>query len=171
LVTLGKRFDRKKQREKRMNNCRHSRGFSLIEVLASCVVLSVAAIETTVVWRLADYKALMARLDQRAGRILREYYELQTFAPKSAKPFTETALPAGYVPQDPVSGFLYHPLKNNTSGSNPRYDNLIQYWIKSLSGSGELTLTYTVPGYRSEVTRTFTKTVTLDPLPTSTPTP
>jgi hypothetical protein len=143
----------------------------LIEVLASCVVLSVAVIVITAVWRLADYKALMARLDHRAGRILREYYELQTFAPKSAKPFPETTVPAGYAPQDPVSGFLYHPLKNNSSGSHPQYDNLIHYSIKSSSGSGELTLTYTVPGYRSEGTQTFTKAVTLDPLPTSTPTP
>jgi type II secretory pathway pseudopilin PulG len=154
-----------------MNNCRHSGGFSLLEVLASCVALSVAAIGITAVWRLADYKALMARLDHRAGRILREYYELQTFAPKNAKPFPDTTLPEGYAPEDPVSGFLYHPLKNNNSGSDPQYDNLIQYSIKSPTGSGELTLTYSVPGYRSGAAQTFTKTVTLDPLPTSTPTP
>jgi hypothetical protein len=147
-----------------MNNCRHSRGFSLIEVLASCLALSVAAIGITAVWRLADYKALVARLDHRAGRILREYYELQTFAPKSAKPLTDTP-PAGYAPQDPTSGFLYHPLKSNNSGNNPQYDNLIQYSIKSPPGSGELTLTYTIPGYGSKAAQAFTKTVTLNPLP------
>jgi type II secretory pathway pseudopilin PulG len=154
-----------------MNNSRHCRGFSLIEVLASCMALSVAAIGITAVWRLADYKALMARLDHRAGRILREYYELQTFSPKNAKPFPDSALPEGYAPHDPVSGYLYHPLKNNSSGSNPQYDDLIQYSIKSASGSGELTLTYTLPGYRSEAAQAFTKTVTLVPLPTSTLTP
>jgi hypothetical protein len=154
-----------------MNNRRYRRGLSLIEVLASSVALSVAAIGITAVWRLADYKALMARLDHRAGRILREYYELQTFSPKGAKPFADTAPPEGYAPQDPVRGFLYHPLKNNSSGSNPEYDDLIQYSIKSPPGSGELTITYTVPVSRSEGVQTFTKTVRLDPLPTSTPTP
>jgi hypothetical protein len=146
-----------------MNNCRSS-GFSLVEVLASCVALSVAAIGITAVWRLADYKAFMMRLDHRAGRILREYYELQTFAPKNAKPFPDTVPPEGYGPQDPVSGFLYHPLRNNSSGSNPRYDNLIQYSIKYSSESGELTLTYIVPGYYGQAAQTFTKKVTLYPL-------
>jgi Prokaryotic N-terminal methylation motif len=154
-----------------MNNCRHSRGFSLIEVLASCAALSLAAIGITAVWRLADYKALLARLDHRASRILREYYELQTFAPKSAKPFPDTTLPEGYAPQDPVSGFLYHPLKGNSSVNNPQYDNLIPYSIESAPGSGELTLTYTVPRYHSETAQPFKKTVTLNPLPTPTPTP
>jgi prepilin-type N-terminal cleavage/methylation domain-containing protein len=149
-----------------MNNCRHSRGFSLIEILASCVVLSVAATGITAVWRLADYKALLARLDHRADRILREYYELQTFAPKSAKPFNNITPPEGYVAQDPLNGFLYHPLKSNSSKSNPQYDDLIQYSINSPPGSGELTLTYVVPGYRSEAAKAFTKTVKLNPLPT-----
>src|SRR5580704_11214719 len=78
-VGPGRRFERKNPCKKRMNNCHRSRGFSLIEVLASCMVLSFAAIGITAVWRLADSKALLARLDHRASRILREYYELQTF--------------------------------------------------------------------------------------------
>jgi prepilin-type N-terminal cleavage/methylation domain-containing protein len=170
-MALGKRFDPKNPHKMGMNNCCHSRGFSLIEVLASCVLLSVAAIGITAIWRLADYKALLARLDHRADRILREYYELQTFAPKSAKPFNDTNLPEGYAPQDPLSGFLYHPLKSNSSKSNPQYDDLIQYSIISPPGSGEITLTYIVPGYSSEPAKTFTKTVLLNPLPTPTATP
>ena len=149
-----------------MNNCRHSRGFSLVEVLASCVVLSVAAIGITAVWRLADYKALLARLDQRADRVLREYYELQTFAPKSAKPLTDATLPAGYAPQDPLNGFLYHPLKSNSSHSDPQYEDRIPYSINPSLEGGKLTLTYAVPGYSSEAAQTFIKTVTLNPLPT-----
>jgi Prokaryotic N-terminal methylation motif len=170
-MALEKRFDPENPRKMGMNNCRHSRGFSFIEVLASCVLLSVAAIGVTAVWRLADYKALLARLDHRADRILREYYELQTFAPKSAKPLSDTSLPEGYAPQDPLSGFLYHPLKSNSSKSNPQYDDLIQYSIISPPGSGEITLTYIVPGYSSEAAKTFTKTVALNPLPTPTATP
>ena len=149
-----------------MNNCRYLRGFSLVEVLASCVVLSVAAIGITAVWRLADYKALLARLDHRADRLLREYYELQTFAPKSAKPLSDIPLPEGYAPQDPLNGFLYHPLKGNSSHSNPQYDDLIQYSISPSLEGAKLTLTYTVPGYGSEAAQTFMKTVALNPLPT-----
>src|ERR1700752_4169320 len=94
-VLPGRRFDPKNPYQKRMNSCRHSRGFSLVEVLASCVALSVAAIGITAASRVADYKALLARLDHRSGRILREYYELQTFAPRSARPFADTNAPAG----------------------------------------------------------------------------
>jgi prepilin-type N-terminal cleavage/methylation domain-containing protein len=155
-----------------MNNHRYSHGFSLIEVLASCVVLSLAALGITATWRLADYKALLARLDHRADRILREYYELQTFAPGSAKPFpttpSEGGIPEWDDPQDPVAGFLYHPLKINSPKTNPQYDDLVSYTITSVPGS-QLTLTYIVPGYGDEAVKSFTKTVTLNPLPTSTP--
>jgi type II secretory pathway pseudopilin PulG len=149
-----------------MNNCRHLRGFSLVEVLASCVVLSVAAIGITAVWRLADYKALLTRLDHRAERVLREYYELQTFAPKGAKPLTDATLPAGYAPQDPLNGFLYHPLKSNRPPNDPQYEDRIPYSINPSLEGGKLTLTYTVPGYSNEAAQTFIKTVTLNPLPT-----
>src|SRR5262245_29528092 len=57
----------------------NSGGFSLIEVMVSVVVLSVAALGITSVWKLADDKALAARLDERATRILVEYSELQNF--------------------------------------------------------------------------------------------
>jgi type II secretory pathway pseudopilin PulG len=155
-----------------MNNCRCSFGFSLIEVLASCVVLSFAAIGITASWRLADYKALLARLDHRADRILREYYELQTFAPKGARPLTD-APPEEYAPTDSRSGYLYHPLRLGSSKVNPQYDDLISYTVGYTSsaapGTNELTLIYTVPGYGSEAAKSFTKTVTLNPLPTPTP--
>jgi hypothetical protein len=62
-------------------------------------------------------------------------------------------------------------LKSNSSKSNPQYDDLIQYSIISPPGSGEITLTYIVPGYSSEAAKTFTKTVALNPLPTPTATP
>jgi type II secretory pathway pseudopilin PulG len=149
-----------------MNNCRHLRGFSLVEVLASCVVLSVAAIGITAVWRLADSKALLARLDHRAERVLREYYELQIFAPKSAKPLTDAILPAGYAPRDPLNGFLYHPLKSNRPPNDPQYEDRIPYSISPSLEGGTLTLTYTVAGYSNEAAQTFTKTVILNPLPT-----
>lgn len=154
-----------------MNSSRFSRGFSLIEVLASCVVLSLAAVGITATWRLADYKALLARLDHRADRIVREYYELQTFAPVGAKPFSSNP-PEGYAPEDPLSGFLYHPLKMNSSKSNPQYDDLISYTVNytpgDAPGTAQLTLVYTVPGYGSGSSNDFKKTVTLNPLPAPT---
>jgi prepilin-type N-terminal cleavage/methylation domain-containing protein len=154
-----------------MNSYSFARGFSLIEVLASCVVLSVAAVGITATWRLADYKALLARLDHRADRILREYYELQAFAPASAKPFNPNL--AEYAPADPVTGFLYHPVKTGSSKENPEYDDLIDYTVTSLLGSAprssQLILTYTVPGYGRDAAQNFTKTVTLNPLPNPSP--
>jgi prepilin-type N-terminal cleavage/methylation domain-containing protein len=155
-----------------MNKHWSSQGFSLIEVLASCLVLSLAAVGITATWRLADYKALLARLDHRADRILREYYELQTFAPASANPFRSN-LPGEYAPADPASGFLYHPLRGNNSKSNPQYDDLISYTITYIPGdaprTAQLTLLYTVPGYGSSASSNFKKVVTLNPLPAPTP--
>ena len=146
-----------------MNSSNSSRGFSLVEVLASSVVLSLAVVDITAAWRLADYKVLLARLDHRADRILREYYELQTFAPRSAKPFMVGA-PEAVTPQDPLTGFLYHPLKVNSPKEAPQYDDVISYSLGYSPMSGELTLIYTVPGYGSDAAKNFSKTVTLDPL-------
>ena len=153
-----------------MNNSRRCRGFSLIEVLASCVVLSLVAVCVTAAWRLADYKALLARLDHRAQRILREYYELQSFAPVSAKPFNSDPL-QGYASEDALTGFLYHPLKANSSKSKPQYDNLIDYAVTytPVPGTAQLTLVYAVPGYGSDRPTDFKKTVILNPLPAPTP--
>jgi prepilin-type N-terminal cleavage/methylation domain-containing protein len=151
-----------------MNNCRCSQGFSLVEVLASCAVLSVAVVGITATWRLADYKGLLARLDHRADRILREYYELQTFAPAGAKPFNPN-LPEGYAPEDPAAGFLYHPLKVNSPKDKPQYDDLISYTVAARTN--ELTLKYAVPGLGGQTLQNFTKSVTLNPLPAATSTP
>ena len=155
-----------------MNKRCSSPGFSLIEVLASCLVLSLAAVGITATWRLADYKALLARLDHRADRVLREYYELQTFAPASAKPFSSN-LPGEYAPADPVSGFLYHPLKMSSPKGNPQYDDLISYTVTYtpgvVLGKAQLTLVYTVPGYEDSGPSDFKKVVTLSPLPAPTP--
>jgi prepilin-type N-terminal cleavage/methylation domain-containing protein len=155
-----------------MSSYSFTRGFSLIEVLASCVVLSVAALSIVAMWRLADYKTLLARLDHRADRILREYYELQTFAPAGAKPFNPNLL-SDHAPADPVTGFLYHPVKTGSSKENPAYDDLIAYTITSLFdsslGTSQLVLTYIVPGYGRDAAQNFTKTVTLNPLPSPSP--
>jgi prepilin-type N-terminal cleavage/methylation domain-containing protein len=154
-----------------MNNSHYCHGFSLIEVLASCVLLSLVAVGITAAWRLADYKALLARLDHRAERILREYYELQSFAPTSAKPFNSNPI-QGYAPEDPLSGFLYHPLKVNSSKGNPQYDDLISYAVTYTPGyapgTAQLTLLYTVPGYGNGSPTDFKKTVILNPLPVPT---
>jgi len=136
-----------------------SNGFSLVEVLASSVVLSIAAIGITAAWRLADSKALLTRLDHRASRILREYYELQTFAPAGTSPFSSDA-PGEYAPADPANGFLYHPLKINSPKDHSEYDNAIPYSIEA-PGFGQVTLTYTVPGYAGQ--SSTTRTVTFNP--------
>src|SRR5579859_3310843 len=66
-------------------------GFSLVEVLASLFILTLSAVGITAAWRLADYQELLTRADRRAERILRQYYELQTFAPADSRPFTANA--------------------------------------------------------------------------------
>src|SRR5689334_2741602 len=65
--------------------------FSLVEVLASLFILTLSAVGITAAWRLADYQELLTRADRRAERILRQYYELQTFAPPDSRPFTVSA--------------------------------------------------------------------------------
>ena len=122
-------------------------GFSLIEVLASATVLSVATLGITSVWRLADNKALAARLDQRAMRILAEYCELQNFAPQylfeqsSSSPGTEfenQGVPLN--PGETRTGFLYYPRHIDLTGLKSHstlFDNAVPY---------ELTLTADVQG-------------------------
>src|SRR5260370_34628536 len=80
--------------------------FSLVEVLASLFILTLSALGITAAWRLADYQELLTRVDRRAERILRQYYELQTFAPPDSRPFTVDGSPSG---QTSVTGYLYHP--------------------------------------------------------------
>jgi len=124
-------------------------GFSLVEVLASVVVLSVAALGITAAWRLADQKALAARLDDRAARILREYYELQTFAPDylfvNRGSSTGEDTDATDIPLSPGtsrSGYLYHPKKHRSDSNIFEYEDQIPYTV-SLSADGKtLMLTY-----------------------------
>ncbi|MBV9273898.1 MAG: prepilin-type N-terminal cleavage/methylation domain-containing protein, partial [Verrucomicrobia bacterium] len=128
-----------------------SSAFSLIEVLVGLFVLSIAAIAITSAWRLADYQELLARVDRRAERILRQYYELQTFAPASYKPFYVTSDSNQQFVQNSITGYLYHPrLINNQSGPS-QFGNLIPFTISMKNGSGtgnnQLVMIYTVPGY------------------------
>jgi prepilin-type N-terminal cleavage/methylation domain-containing protein len=115
-------------------------GFSLIEVLASIVILSSAAVATTAVWRLIDQKQLAARLEHRATRILREYYELHAFAPSWADPLSPDYLGGDSGADDPLRGFLYYPLssiKASTQGSHfseaVAYTSRLALIAKSLS--------------------------------------
>ncbi|MBV9489859.1 MAG: hypothetical protein JO069_09070 [Verrucomicrobia bacterium] len=85
----------------------HETAFSLVEVLASVLILSSVALTITAAWRLADYKMLVTRLDDRARRILRECYEMQTFAPVGSKPFGTDGAPNAFGTVG--RGYLYHP--------------------------------------------------------------
>src|ERR1700726_1301940 len=78
-----------KRRRKRGNAppLRIHAAFSLVEVLARLFVLTISAVGITAAWRLADYQELLTRADRRAERVLRQYYELQTFAPIESRPF------------------------------------------------------------------------------------
>jgi prepilin-type N-terminal cleavage/methylation domain-containing protein len=123
-------------------------GFSLIEILASVIVLSIAALGVTAVWALADQKALHARLDNRVTRILNEYAELQNFAPSDSTDSQSSFDEAGGVPLKPGEsrlGYLYHP--RNSGGPNgpsqPTFLNEFPYQISfENAAGGVLTLTY-----------------------------
>jgi hypothetical protein len=137
--------------------------FSLVEVLASLFILTVSAVGITAAWRLADYQELLTRADRRAERILREYYELQTFAPADSRPFTlnVSASPS----PSPVTGYLYYPkLTANQSGSGG-FGEMIPFSITMNNGvsGAQLVLTYTIPSYGSQASRQVTKTVALSP--------
>jgi len=137
--------------------------FSLVEVLASLFILTLSAAGITAAWRLADYQELLTRVDRRAERILRQYYELQTFAPPDSRPFTVNASPA----QSPVTGYLYYPrLISNQAGSTA-VGKLIPFSISltngTAPGTSQLVLTYTVPSFGTQASRQVTKTVVLNP--------
>jgi hypothetical protein len=137
--------------------------FSLVEVLASLFILTLSAAGITAAWRLADYQELLTRVDRRAERILRQYYELQTFAPPDSRPFTVNATPA----PSPVTGYLYYPrLIANQSGSTA-VGKLIPFSLSltngTASGTSQLVLTYTVPSFGTQASRQVTRTVVLNP--------
>jgi prepilin-type N-terminal cleavage/methylation domain-containing protein len=148
-------------------------GFSLIEVLASAAVLSLATLGITSTWRLADDKALAARLDDRAMRILAEYAELQNFAPKylfgqpNSSPgadFENQGLPLNTG--ETRSGFLYHPRHVDPIGLNSAatsFDDAVPYRLTVISdGQGQLVrLTYELP--LSNAKATVVKQIRLNP--------
>ena len=149
---------------KRGNAPRLKAAFSLVEVLASLFILTVSAIGITAAWRLADYQELLTRVDRRAERILRQYYELQTFAPADSRPFTENSSSST---QNAITGYLYHPrLIASQAGSN-QFGNLIPFSISMTNGitpgKNQLVLTYTVSSYGTQASRQVTKTVILNP--------
>jgi len=140
--------------------------FSLVEVLASLFILTISAMGITAAWRLADYQELLTRVDRRAERILRQYYELQTFAPPESRPFTVNASSSPSA-QNALTGYLYHPrLIAGRNSSNP-FGDLIPFSITMANGSApnakQLVLTYTVPSYGTQASRKVTKTVVLNP--------
>ena len=142
---------------------RSEAAFSLVEVLASLFVMTISAVGITAAWRLADYQELLTRVDRRAERILRQYYELQTFGPASARPFVADD-PSG---QNAITGYLYHPrLIAGQSGAG-EFGNLIPFSISMTNGSGpgtnQLVLTYTIPNYGTNAPQKVTKTVVLNP--------
>ena len=137
--------------------------FSLVEVLASLFILTLSAVGITAAWRLADYQELLTRADGRAERILREYYELQTFAPPDSRPFTVNASPS----PSPVTGYLYHPRLIASQSGSGQFGNLIPFSLSMANGTApgtnRLVLTYTIPSYGTQASRQVTKTVVLNP--------
>ena len=61
-------------------------GFTLVEILVAIVLLAIAAVGLTAVWRLSDYQMVLARIDRRADRVLRQYYEFKKLAPNFIPP-------------------------------------------------------------------------------------
>jgi hypothetical protein len=138
--------------------------FSLVEVLASLFILTLSAVGITAAWRLADYQELLTRADRRAERILREYYELQTFAPPDSRPFTANA--SASPSPSPITGYLYFPrLVAGQSGSR-QFGKMIPFSISitnGAAGTNQLVLTYIIPSYGTQASRQVTKTVVLNP--------
>lgn len=134
------------------------KGFSLVEVVASVLVLSSASLAVTAAWRLADYKVLVTRLDDRAQRVLRECYEMQTFAPVESKPFRADGAPNN-LPA--VQGYLYHPWARPgvtaQEGSTPL--DQVPYTLSITSDGKSMELRYEVPGFGNISQRTVRRSV------------
>jgi Prokaryotic N-terminal methylation motif len=137
--------------------------FSLVEVLASLFILTLSAVGITAAWRLADYQELLTRADRRAERILREYYELQTFAPADSRPFSVNASVS--PSPSPITGYLYYPKLIADQSGSPQFGKMIPFSISMAKGTAEaqLMLTYTIPCYGTQPSRQVTKTVVLNP--------
>jgi hypothetical protein len=157
LPRLRGRFGRNRGLSPRLQSA-----FSLVEVLASLFILTLSAVGITAAWRLADYQELLNRADRRAERILRQYYELQTFAPADSRPFTANASAPS---PSPITGYLYFPrLVTGQSGSG-QFGKMIPFSISMTNGTAgtQLVLTYTIPSYGTQSSRQVTKTVALNP--------
>ena len=111
--------------------------FSLIEVLASLFILTLSAVGITTAWRLADYQELLTRADRRAERILRQYYELQTFAPADSRPFPVNGISSPST-QDAITGYLYYPRLIRRSDRVRGFGKMIPFSVAMTTG--------TVPG-------------------------
>ena len=137
--------------------------FSLVEVLASLFILTLSAVGITAAWRLADYQELLTRADRRAERILREYYELQTFAPADSRPFTVNA--SASPSPSPITGYLYYPRQIANQNGSGAFGKMIPFSISMTNGTAgaQLVLTYTIPTYGTQASRQVTKTVVLNP--------
>jgi len=61
-------------------------GFALVEILVATALLSIAAVGFTAGWRLIDQLMVVARIDRRADRVLRQYYEFKKLAPNFIPP-------------------------------------------------------------------------------------
>jgi prepilin-type N-terminal cleavage/methylation domain-containing protein len=143
---------------------RREKGFSLVEVLASVLVLASASVAITAGWRLADYKELAMRLDDRARRILRECYEMQTFAPIESKPFK-----ADGTPNNPslVQGFLYHPRAQPAAPAqdSSNYLDVVPYTISISSDGKSMDLHYELPGFGQIRQQSMRRSAGFDPQP------
>jgi len=143
---------------------RRQSAFSLVEVLASLFILTLSAVGITAAWRLADYQELLTRVDRRAERILREYYELQTFAPPDSRPFMANA--SSSPSPSPITGYLYHPRLIASQSGSAQWGNLIPFSISMTNGAAlgtnQLVLSYTIPSYGTQAARQVTKTVVLN---------
>ena len=140
----------------------HEKGFSLVEVLASVLVLASVSFAVTAGWRLADYKELATRLDDRARRILRECYEMQTFAPVESKPFKADGTPnnASFV-----QGFLYHPRAQPDASAQggANYLDAVPYTVSISADGKSMELRYELPGLGQIRQQSMRRSAAFDP--------
>jgi hypothetical protein len=132
-------------------------------VLASLFILTLSAVGITAAWRLADYQELLTRADRRAERILRQYYELQTFAPSDSRPFTVNA--SASPSPSPITGYLYFPRLVTGQSDSGQFGKMIPFSISITNEAAgtQLVLIYTIPSYGTQASRQVTKTVALNP--------
>jgi prepilin-type N-terminal cleavage/methylation domain-containing protein len=123
-------------------------GFTLVEILVATVLLATAAVGLAAVFRLIDYQMVLARIDRRADRVLRQYYEFKKLAPN-------------FIPPD---GTLYQaPPKASDLwlGGQPL---AISYTLTS--DNANVTLTVSVPAVvRGGTPYQIKKTISLDGSP------